>query len=216
MKPANTSGGKLRLRRAALCAALAAACAGAAFAQAATRGEPARELKPGERIVEVAPLVPGAEEGSGGLSVTEVRVGGEKIALGQPFAAGADWLRTLTVRVRNDSAQPISYVQLHFTLPETRRHTDTVGFMFHYNVLTPGGVRDAAQQLPPGEEADLTFIGGEYESALWLVERLRAPADFDFTRVHIRHAHLVFADGTRGGVARPALAAQAAARGGEK
>lgn len=217
MKSAGRLVRKLCLGRAGLCVALAAACATpAAFAQVATRGEPSRELKAGERLIEVAALIPRAEEDSGGLSVTKVWVGGEKVALGRPFAAGAGWLRSLTVRVRNDSTKPISYIQLHFDLPEARHPTGGVGFMFHYNVLRPGGVDAGSPQLPPGEEADLTFLGGEYESTLSLVERLCNLTDFDFTRVNIRHAHLVFADGTSGRVARPALAAPAATRGGEK
>jgi hypothetical protein len=217
MKRAGTSSRRHRLPLVIFRAALAVAWAAAAAAAAQTpRGGPPPELKPGERLIEVAPLVPRAEEEAGGLSVTEIRVGGEKVALGRPFAAGADWLRTLTVRVRNDSEKPITYVQLHFNLPETRYPGGEVGFMFHYNVLRLGGVDEGAPQLMPGKEADLGFIGDEYGWTLKLVERMSGLTDFNFTRLHIRHAHLVFADGTRGRATRPARGAQLATTGGAK
>ena len=201
MKRARTSSHRPRLPLGILCAALAVACAATASAQT-LRGKPSPGLKPGERVVEVEPRERHVTEDSDALSVTEIRVNGQIVTPGQPFTAGADWLRTLTVRVRNDAAKPITYVQFHFTLPETRRDNSYAGFFLHFNRMMLGWVvADPAKQLPPGEEADLSFIGGEYESTLTFVGQRSGVTEF--TRLWISQAHIFFADGTRAYVSKP-------------
>lgn len=201
MKRARNSSRRPRLLPVFLCAALVTPSAAVCLAQK-RRGEPSPDLKPGERVVEVEPRERYVTEDSDALSVTEIRVGGERVTPGRPFAADADWLRTLTVRVRNDAAKPITYVQFHFTLPETRRDNSYAGFFLHFNNMTLGWVAaDPAKQLPPGEEADLSFIGGEYESTLTFVGQRSGVTEF--TRLWIGKAHIIFADGTRSSVSKP-------------
>lgn len=201
MKRARNSSRRPRLLPVLLCAALATPSAAVCLAQE-RRGEPSPDLKPGERVIEVEPRERHVTEDSDALSVTEIRIGGERVMPGRPFAAGPGWLRTLTVRVRNDAAKPISYVQFHFTLPETRRDNSYVGFFLHFNQMMLGWVAAVpAMQLPPGEEADLSFGGGEYESTLTFVGQRSGVTEF--TRLWISKAHVIFTDGTRAHVSRP-------------
>ena len=46
------------------------------------------------------------------LDVVEVRVDGKKIAFNTPFEAGDDWLKTMTVQVKNVSGRPLSMIEI--------------------------------------------------------------------------------------------------------
>lgn len=217
MKRNGNSSRRPRLRAAALCAAIFVASACAAPGPAAARAASSPELKPGERVIEVDPTPRRVTQDSDWLSVTEIRVGGQSVTPGRPFAADADWLRTLTMRVRNDSAKPITFVQFHFWLPETRHQTGLYGFIFTFNrLLLGGGVSSTGkEQLLPGEEAELSFEAGKYDWVRASAEQRYGAGDL--TRLWIGQAHLVFADGTRGYVSKPAWALRpASADGGAK
>jgi len=216
MKRNGNSSRRPRLNAAALCAALVVACAGAAFGQATARAAASPELKPGERIIEVDPSRFPVTSDSNGLSVTEIRVNGQIVTPGRPFAADADWLRTLTARVRNDSAKPITYVQFHFWLPETRHPMGLFGFIFTFNhlLLGGGGLSTGREQLPPGEEADLSFEGDKYDWMRTSAEQRYGASDL--THLWVSQAHLVFADGTRAYVSKPVWEKKPAAAVGAK
>ncbi|HLL74396.1 MAG TPA: hypothetical protein VK421_03965 [Pyrinomonadaceae bacterium] len=173
-------------------------------------------LKPGERIVEdhSARAAPGLDREA--LAVTEIKVNGQNITPGQPFAAGADWLRGLTVRVRNVSQKPISHIRLGFGLPEARYHAGGVGFNFSFGETRPRGVPETpgAKTLAPCEELDLSFTADDYETQMRFAERYSGRAEF--SRVRMGTASIVFADGTRALVATPLRAQKPATNCGEK
>lgn len=174
------------------------------------------ELKPGERVVEnhLARAVPGLDSET--LAITGITVNGQGVAPGRPFAAGAGWLRGLTVRVRNVSPKPISYIQLGFSAPEARYRAGGIGFRFSFGVMRPKGVPAAndAKSLAPGEEVDLGFTGDDYEAHMQLVERHSGVTEI--TRVRFGTATIVFADGTRALVATPLLTRKPQPSGGAK
>lgn len=215
MKRARNSSPRPRLLPVFLCAALASACAAPAFAQRSS-GEPSPDLKPGERVIEIEPRQHPVKDDSDALSVTEIRVNGRIVTPGRPFTADAHWLRTLTARVRNDSAKPITYVQFHFWLPETRHPTGLFGFIFTSNHLLLGGgvLSTGREQLPPGEEAELSFEEGKYDWMRTSAEQRYGASDL--TRLWVGQAHLVFADGTRAYVSKPVRAQKTAAAVGAK
>jgi hypothetical protein len=167
------------------------------------RTEPPPDLKPGERIVEVDSRRAALPNDSDALSVTEIKVSGQSVTPGRPFAAGADWLRGLTLRVRNDSAKPIASAQIHISFPEASYHGGGIGFSFRHGSTRPGGDGGAAGAKPllPGEEAELGFTGDDYETQRNFAEKTGGVAEI--SRVSINMAHVVFADGTRASVSKP-------------
>ena len=68
------------------------------------------------RAADGARLSPVAEA----LEIVGFTVEGEAITLGEPFAAGNEWLKSLRVRVRNISGQTLNRAQMYFVLPESR------------------------------------------------------------------------------------------------
>lgn len=173
---------------------------------AAGRDEQPPDLKAGERIVEVDSRKTMLPNDSDALSVTEIKVSGQSVTPGQPFAAGADWLRGLTLRVRNDAAKPIVSAQVHMSFPEASYHGGGLGFSFRYGSTRPGGEGGAAGAKPllPGEEAELGFTGDDYETQRNFAEKMGGVAEI--SRVSINMAHVVFADGTRASVSKPVRA----------
>lgn len=181
-----------------------------------TRREPTPDLKPGERIVEVDPRRAAPRDDSNALAVTEIKVNGQRVTPGQPFTADADWLRSLTVRVRNDSDKPIASVQLNFSFPEASYHGGGLGFGLRYGGPRPGdaGVVRGAKLLLPGEEAEFGFAGNEYEMNRDFAERRGGVTEI--SRVGINAASVVFADGTRAYVSNPMRVRKPAPPGGAK
>jgi hypothetical protein len=159
------------------------------------------ELKPGERIVEVSSFKPDFDPDV--LLVTGIEVAGHTVTPGQPFTAGDDWLRGLTVRFRNISAKPITYVQLGFSFPEAHYHDGGLAHTLRYGSYTAGGEQSAlaAKMLLPGEEAEMIFTGSDYDAFRGFAEKLNGSADFHRLRMGL--ALVKFEDGTRATVFDP-------------
>lgn len=181
-----------------------------------TRPKPSPDLKAGERVVEVDPRSWTPPDDSESISVTEIKINGQSVALGQPFAAEADWLRTLTVRVRNESSRPIVAVGVSFGFPEASYHGGGLGFRLGYGERRPGREADepAAKPLLPGEELELTLPSDEYEMNRNFASRRGGVSEI--SRVSLGMAFVTFADGTKAYVSKPARAPKPAARGDAK
>lgn len=180
------------------------------------RPAPSPDLKAGERIVELTSLRAMLPDDSEAISVTGIKVNGRSVAPGQPFAAEADWLRTLTVRVRNDSAKPIASVRVSFGFPEASYHGGGLGFRLGYGERMPGreAAAPATKPLLPGEEAELALTGDEYEMNRNFASRRGGVSEI--SRVSIGTAFVTFADGTRANVSKPVRAQKTAPPGGAK
>ena len=172
-------------------------------------------LKPGERIVEdISARAAGADAHT--LAVTQISVNGQGVAPGQPFAGGPDWLKGLTVRVKNVSAKPIAYLQLNLTFPEARYRNGGIGFTLRYGRPRPGSggaIEFDSKPLMPGEAAELSFERDDYEAKRTFAEKFGGVSDI--TRVRMGTGTVTFADGTRALVATPVLTQKPQTSGGE-
>lgn len=54
------------------------------------------------------------------LEIVEIKLGDKPISLGQPFSASDDWLKNLTIKLRNISDKPIYSIMITFSLPEAQ------------------------------------------------------------------------------------------------
>lgn len=159
-------------------------------------------LKAGERIVEAPSYKPDSEQDV--IVITGIEVAGRQVTPGQPFAAGDDWLRGLTLRFKNISSKPIAYVQFGLSFPEAHYHNGGLGHSLRCGRNVAEGAPNApdARLLSPGEEAEVIFTDGELHSFRTFAERLNGSADFHRLRLGI--ASVKFADGTRAFVINPA------------
>jgi hypothetical protein len=90
------------------------------------------------------------------VEIIEIKVAGVPVTLGKPFTAGEDWLRDLTVRVRNVSAKPIIWASMNFGVPETKSvrggRTSFMGFAVEYmRGRRPKEAAPAMRTIMPGE-----------------------------------------------------------------
>lgn len=152
-------------------------------------------LKAGERIVEDRPAAPGSDPNI--VVITGIEVAGRQVTPGQAFAAGDDWLRGLTLRVKNISSKPITYMQLNLSFPEASYHGGGIGHTLRYGRNMVGGAQNSPdfRPLSPGEEAELVFTDEEFHSFRTFAERLNG--SINFRRVRLGIASVKFADGTR-------------------
>lgn len=94
------------------------------------------------------------------VEIAGFTVGGSPVTLGEPFAAGDEWLKSLRVRLRNISGQTISRAQMTFVLPESRRGEEAViGFTLRYSAARSNSLAP----IQPGEEFELSLGGEDYE-----------------------------------------------------
>src|SRR5437660_5744006 len=82
------------------------------------------------------------------LEIEEILVEGKPIIIGQPFNASDDWLRNITIRVKNISNQRFSQIQIGLILPEIRSGPDIY-------VFYPFTADERAKGFGPGEVVEL-------------------------------------------------------------
>ena len=170
--------------------------------QASAAAVAAPVLRAGERIVEFSSPKPDPDPDV--IVITGIEVAGRPVTPGEPFAAGDDWLRGFTLRVRNISSKPITYLEIGLSFPEARYHNGGIGHPLRYGRNVAGAHQNAPNPmlLWPGEEAELTFTDEEFHNFRTFAERLNGSADFHMLQVGM--ASVRFADGTRATVFNPA------------
>ena len=87
------------------------------------------------------------------LKIIEIKVDGKIVTLGRTFSATGDWLKNLTVKVRNTSGKSISSIRMHFNLPEAKYKEGTIGFSLEYGKALSTGINYGLQKIiMPDEE----------------------------------------------------------------
>jgi hypothetical protein len=145
------------------------------------------------RITQVAPnmrLSPVEES----LEMVDTTVDGKSIAIGEPFTASEDWIRNLTVRVRNISGQKIHSIEMSIVLPDV-----TLNDGRNYGFALRGGSTPAGKQKPimPGEEVELKWIEIEYQKFKERSVQLNGVAHI--TKAKIGMTAVLFTDGAMWG-----------------
>lgn len=98
------------------------------------------------------------------VEIVEIRVAETAVTLGQRFAADDIWLKTLTVKMRNVSGQPIIGVRMGFGLPETKNENGLLAFSLEYGKGVSTGIKSDAQKvIIPDEEFELKFNDAQYQ-----------------------------------------------------
>ena len=129
------------------------------------------------------------------VQISEITVAGRSITPGQPFAADEDWLRTLTVRLKNVSGHTIVGAKIGFGLPETKTDERQIGFSLDYGKLGIGGIPPHGQALVvPDEQFDLKFNDAQYR--LYLDFFGKHAGTTSFTQAWIGITTVKFDDGS--------------------
>jgi hypothetical protein len=100
--------------------------------------------------------------------VVAVKVKGEPVVPGRPFAAGDDWLLGLTFRLKNVSDRPISYVEIGLRFPAAAGHkaesvhiVGPVAYGCYPGYPCRPDVSGSSKEILPGETRDVGLRGPE-------------------------------------------------------
>jgi hypothetical protein len=122
-----------------------------------------------------------------GLEINDITVGGKSITIGQSFATDDDWLKSLTVRIRNISSLSISVLQMTLMLPETMPGGPVVTLCYGCG---PAGT---GQSIMPGGEVEMKSL---FYS--WLTDKINEKSSLSkITKVQIHDIIVTMADGRK-------------------
>lgn len=152
-------------------------------------------LNAGEKVITVRALP--SRSGDDILEVVDIKVAGQSVTPGRPFMADEEWLRNLSVRIKNTSSKPIASIRLQLSLPEAKYRAGGLGISLNYGGRTKAEKETGdAKPLVPGGETELKFTAAEYESHRKFVSERSSVSSF--SRLIFGHASVSFEDGTRG------------------
>ena len=124
------------------------------------------------------------------IEIEAIDVEGAAVNIGQPFKASADWIKNITLKVKNNSAKAITHLQLVLTLPQIKRERQVPYTIDGYGVRPDARIR-------PGERVELQLIrGGVYD---WL-KTLAVEQKVDFASIdkaEVLYLLVFFEDGTQ-------------------
>jgi len=121
------------------------------------------------------------------LEIMDIAVDGKSITIGQSFAADDEWLKNLTVRVKNVSSLTVSSVQMDLFLPEIMPGGPLVTLCFGCGGVAKG------QTIMPGEEVELKLV-----LYGWLLDQINRKSSLSMiTKAEIREFVYTLPDGRK-------------------
>ena len=119
------------------------------------------------------------------VEITDVTAGGKSITLGQSFDADDEWLKTLSVRIKNVSQVSISKVQMNFFLPQLMPGGPMVALCYGCGDVEKG------ETIDPGEEVEMKLV--HYN---WLLDQINSKSSLSrITRAEVWHMMITRVDG---------------------
>jgi membrane-bound metal-dependent hydrolase YbcI (DUF457 family) len=99
------------------------------------------------------------------LEIVDVTIGGKPVTLGEDFTADDEWLKNLTVRIKNISRTTITSVQLNLFLPQVMPGGPMVTLCY--------GCGNVGKNIDPGEEVEMKTVFYD-----WLAGEITARSSF--------------------------------------
>ena len=134
------------------------------------------------------------------VKIMNVRTKGKKVELNRPFVDDDDWLKGLTVDLRNDSNKPLIFLQLELFFPRPEFDAKKPGASFTLDFGDNPFSYDSASAMPPlsvkpvspGEHLEITLT----DNRLSAMHALLIDTEFLVTsKVQIRVNLIGFLDG---------------------
>jgi hypothetical protein len=134
------------------------------------------------------------------VKISKLKIKGKGFAMGQKFLEEDDWLKNLTISVKNVSGKNITFLSLTLDFPKPEDSTEVpAAFSIEYgrNPLFPANVvwPDSLKPIADGETKDLTLSDTEYSTLRDLLSETNYPASIK--RMDIILGDIVFDDGTK-------------------
>lgn len=144
-----------------------------------------------EKVIERGNLIYNSDP----IKLSDIRVANRQVKLNEKFEGDDDWLKGATFKLKNISNKEIVHVQLDFDFPETTQN----GAVMTYQMMLghrPGFINTSVPplSLPPNGELNVVVDEQVYTNFTKLVSYRQAIQSI--TKVKVRIAFIVFADGT--------------------
>lgn len=102
-----------------------------------------------------------------GIELVEIRIKNQIIALDKPFEYEDDWLKYLTIKLKNVSDKPITSVRLSLGRPQAKFKDSSLGFSLEFGSLSAfGSAKKDFRVIKPGEEFELSRSAEDYTAGL--------------------------------------------------
>lgn len=136
------------------------------------------------------------------IQITKVKAKGKMLELGKKILAEDDWLRGLTISLRNVAGKTIVFVdlELHFLRPDKNSLEPITAYPISIgNSLDGGGASSQPSLAPsvrilPGESWDMSLADQDYTSLLDFLKRTRHPGSVKEVEVIVHK--VIFDDNT--------------------
>lgn len=153
------------------------------------------------------PRIPGAQGGGRAVvrehplnnepvDIGDIKFRGGGRKFGERFEGGDAWLKDITLKVKNKSEKPVTYLRLDLTFPETRA---TGNVMLHQLYLghrsdIPSLLNNQPLLLMPDESLDIS-LSSQFEEIKRMIEGRQPPVG-NIGELVVRLGEVMFEDGT--------------------
>ncbi|HWS86255.1 MAG TPA: hypothetical protein VN282_04800, partial [Pyrinomonadaceae bacterium] len=134
-----------------------------------------------------------------------VKVKGTPVAFGRKISADDEWLKGITVGVKNTSTKPIVYFELQIRLFGEKGDEEALGkppFIYplsygdyHYDPSQSSASASPNQALAPGDSVDIALTDEAYDSLISTLSAAAYPLTLKHAEISV--TDVIFADGTR-------------------
>jgi len=140
------------------------------------------------------------------IEITEPKVKGKALTLGEEFDDDSDWLKHLTFKIRNRSEKPITFFHLDLDFPETAATGPVMMHQLFFGRRSDviETLSNALVYLPPNGEIEVS-LDSEFSSIKRLIEHRQGSVE-KISKLVIRIGEVMFEDGalySGGGIFRP-------------
>ncbi|HEY0658963.1 MAG TPA: hypothetical protein VGD05_10840, partial [Pyrinomonadaceae bacterium] len=115
--------------------------------------------------------------------------------LDEKFKQETDWLKDFTMKFKNNSDKPITYMRVEIDFPETKSSGNIMSFPLSYGTSPLFAIKkEVVTSIKPSENVELHFSEKQYNSLKTFIET-RHLID-SLTKVDVRIVFVFFEDGT--------------------
>ena len=126
------------------------------------------------------------------VELVEIKVGDKSIKLGEHFTAENDWLKTLTVKMKNVSDKPISRIVINLSFPEAKINRGFATSWIEYSAIdgNTGEINEKKLAMP---NRTVELVKDWYEE---IKQRMKEAGISDINQVIIASIEVSFTDGS--------------------
>lgn len=140
------------------------------------------------------------------IEFTKVESDQKTVKLNEKFDQEGDWLKGLTIKFKNISAQPIVYVSIVVDFPETESTGKLMLYFLNYgtHLYAPAMPNDKKELLSPGSTAEVKLSSKDYSILKNFLSQRHLLSDL--TKANFRIMTVHFVNGTiwtAGTISRP-------------